>query len=83
MQHPKIILCDEPIASLDPKSTTLVMDILKKLTTTQDISILINLHQVDIAKAYADHIVGINQGLVVFDADAAALSNEAIQEIYA
>ncbi|MCH4170891.1 MAG: phosphonate ABC transporter ATP-binding protein [Lactobacillus sp.] len=83
MQHPKIILCDEPIASLDPKSTTLVMDILKKLTTTQDISILINLHQVDIAKTYADHIVGINQGLVVFDNDAAALSDEAIQEIYA
>ena len=58
MQHPKMILCDEPIASLDPKSTTIVMDILRRLAKEKQLIILINLHQVDIAMAYTDHIVG-------------------------
>ena len=67
MQHPKMILCDEPIASLDPKSTTIVMDILRRLAKEKQLIILINLHQVDIAMAYTDHIVGINSGAIVFE----------------
>lgn len=82
MQHPKIILCDEPIASLDPKSTITVMDILRDLAINDGISVLINLHQVDIAREYADHVIGINNGQVVFDDRTQALSDAAITEIY-
>lgn len=82
MQHPKIILCDEPIASLDPKSTTVVMDLLRDLATNDGISVLINLHQVDIARTYADHVIGINNGQVVFDDRTAALTDTAVTDIY-
>lgn len=82
MQHPKIILCDEPIASLDPKSTITVMDILRDLAVNDGISVLINLHQVDIAREYADHVIGINNGQVVFDDRTKALSDAAIANIY-
>lgn len=82
MQQPKIILCDEPIASLDPKSTITVMDILRDLATNDGISVLINLHQVDIARNYADHVIGINNGQVVFDDRTEALSDTAVASIY-
>lgn len=82
MQHPKMILCDEPIASLDPKSTVMVMDILRDLAVNDGISVLINLHQVDIARKYADHVIGINNGQVVFDGRTLALSDTAVTDIY-
>lgn len=82
MQHPKMILCDEPIASLDPKSTKLVMDILRELAQSKQLIILINLHQLDIAQTYADHIVGINQGTIVFEGSERALTPEKLQAIY-
>ncbi|GAX03073.1 phosphonate ABC transporter ATP-binding protein [Secundilactobacillus pentosiphilus] len=82
MQRPKIILCDEPIASLDPKSTVTVMDILRDLAVNDGISVLINLHQVDIARKYADHVIGINNGQVVFDNRVKLLSDVAIANIY-
>lgn len=82
MQHPKIILCDEPIASLDPKSTITVMNILKDLAVNDGISVLINLHQVDIARHYADHVIGINNGQVVFDDATNFLTDEAVANIY-
>lgn len=82
MQHPKLILCDEPIASLDPKSSTLVMETLRQLAIEEHISVLINLHQVDISRQYADHIIGINGGQVVFDDHAEALTDTAAAQIY-
>ncbi len=82
MQHPEMILCDEPIASLDPKSTIIVMDILKKLAKKRGMLVLINLHQVDIAKEYADHIIGLNDGHIVFDGPADQASSQDIERIY-
>jgi phosphonate transport system ATP-binding protein len=82
MQHPKLILCDEPIASLDPKSTRTVMTLLRDLAVNDGISVLINLHQVDIAREFADHVIGINQGTVVFDDSPAALTDTAVANIY-
>ncbi|MFC6294313.1 phosphonate ABC transporter ATP-binding protein [Lactiplantibacillus daoliensis] len=82
MQHPKMILCDEPIASLDPKSTKLVMDILRELAQSKQLIILINLHQLEIAQTYADHIVGINQGTIVYEGPQRALTPEKLQAIY-
>ncbi|MBO2707983.1 phosphonate ABC transporter ATP-binding protein [Lactiplantibacillus plantarum] len=82
MQHPKMILCDEPIASLDPKSTTIVMDILRRLAKEKQLIILINLHQVDIAMAYTDHIVGINSGAIVFEDATNEVDDTVLQHIY-
>ncbi|MFC6180391.1 phosphonate ABC transporter ATP-binding protein [Lactiplantibacillus daowaiensis] len=82
MQHPKMILCDEPIASLDPKSTKIVMDILRKLAQEKQLIILINLHQIDIALDYADHIVGINSGEIVFEGASGDVDDQVLQRIY-
>ncbi|MFD1126004.1 phosphonate ABC transporter ATP-binding protein [Lentilactobacillus raoultii] len=82
MQHPKMMLCDEPIASLDPRSTTMVMTILRRLADEKQLMILINLHQVDIAKTYADHLIGLNNGRIVFDGQAAEATDRQIEAIY-
>lgn len=82
MQHPKMILCDEPIASLDPKSTKIVMDILRRLAKEKQLIILINLHQVDIALDYTDHIIGINSGTIVFEGATSTVDDQILQRIY-
>ena len=82
MQHPQIILCDEPVASLDPKSATLVMDILRALAIEKEMTIVVTLHQVELAKEYADHIIGLRAGSVVFDGPSSALDVAAIRTIY-
>lgn len=82
MQHPQIILCDEPVASLDPKSATLVMDILRSLAIEKKMTIVVTLHQVELAKEYADHIIGLRAGSVVFDGPSSALDVAAIRTIY-
>src|SRR5699024_8455236 len=67
VQKPKIILCDEPIASLDPSSSRVIMDHLRKICSEKGITVIVNLHQVDVAKNYSDRIIGLNSGQVVFN----------------
>lgn len=83
IQNPSLILCDEPIASLDPKSSKKTMDYLQKVVRELNIACVVNLHQVEIAKEYADRIIGINAGEIVFDGPVSALTAEVIQKIYA
>lgn len=82
MQQPKLILADEPIASLDPKSAAIVMDHLKEITTERQITCIVNLHQVDFAKRYATRIIGIKEGQVVYDGTPADLNESIIADIY-
>lgn len=82
IQEPKLILCDEPIASLDPSSSKIIMDHLKSITTEMGITCLVNLHQVEVAQNYSDHIIGLNKGEVVFRGEGSELSDEQIQKIY-
>lgn len=82
IQHPKVILCDEPIASLDPISAKTVMELLKDLTVEFNIICIANLHQINIAKKYADQIIGIRKGELVFDEAAADLSEETLAQLY-
>ena len=82
VQNPRLILCDEPISSLDPSSSKIIMDYLKKIQTELGITILVNLHQVDIAKKYAERILGFNDGHLVFDAPPKELNKKTIHEIY-
>lgn len=83
MQEPKLILADEPIASLDPKSADIVMDQLKTITTRRQITCIVNLHQVDYAKQYATRILGVKEGKIVFDGPPEALSTKITAAIYA
>lgn len=82
IQNPKLILCDEPIASLDPNAAKIIMDHLRNVSARMGITIIVNLHQVTVALKYADRIIGVNKGKVVFDGPPAELNNEKIADIY-
>jgi len=83
MQDPKLLLADEPIASLDPKSSEIVMDSLKHITKQRGLCCIVNLHQVDYARKYADRIVGMKGGKVYFDGKPEDLTDDIVSEIYA
>ena len=82
MQKPKLLLCDEPIASLDPKTAENIMDYLKKIVTELKITCIVNLHQVDIAKKYSDRIIALNKGEKSFDDKAEKLTEKMVEFIY-
>ncbi|MCF3944041.1 phosphonate ABC transporter ATP-binding protein [Oceanobacillus alkalisoli] len=82
IQDPKLILCDEPIASLDPNSSTVIMDHLQSITKELGITCIVNLHQVEVAQSYSDRIIGLRKGEVVFDGRSALLLEEQINHIY-
>jgi phosphonate transport system ATP-binding protein len=82
VQQPDLILADEPIASLDPRNTRTVMDALRRINRELGITILCNLHDVDLAKAYCDRLIGMSQGKVVFDGRPEALTEAAARELY-
>lgn len=82
IQEPRVLLADEPIASLDPSSSKVIMDQLKKICNTLGITVLVNLHQLDVALNYSDRVIGISKGKVVYDGDPANITDEHIQQIY-
>lgn len=82
MQDPKIMLADEPIASLDPLTTTAVMDDLLSLNKDLGITVLANLHSVPLAMKYADRIVGLRAGQLVYDKPIAEVSEDDFEGIY-
>lgn len=82
IQEPKLILCDEPIASLDPNSSKIIMDHLKSITNELGITCLVNLHQVEVAQDYSDRIIGLKTGEIVFDGRSNLLHEEQINHIY-
>lgn len=82
MQEPKILLCDEPIASLDPSSAKTIMDLLKNMTHKRNIACIVNLHQLDVALKYSTRIIGLSKGEIVFDGSPAMLDDMAIERIY-
>jgi phosphonate transport system ATP-binding protein len=82
VQEPRLILADEPIASLDPRNTRIVMDALQRINRHYGITVICNLHSLDLAKTYCDRLVGMAQGRVVFDGAPAALTDDAARELY-
>ena len=81
IQDPRMILCDEPIASLDPNTSKIIMDHLRRISDEMGITCLVNLHQVNVAVKYSDRIIGIREGEVVYDGDA-NVSLDDIKNIY-
>jgi len=81
-QEAKIILADEPVASLDPLTTRQVMDDLKRINQELGITTVVNLHFIDLAKEYATRIIGLRAGEVVYDGPAENTTDETFSEIY-
>lgn len=82
MQKPRLILCDEPIASLDPSSSKIIMDQLKDINKTMNITCIVNLHQVDVALTYSERILGITAGKLAYDGPSKDLGQNDIHKIY-
>lgn len=81
-QDPKIILADEPVAALDPVTANMVMEDFVKVNKEMNITILINIHHVDIALKYCDRIIGVRAGEVVYDGPSSAVNAETLELIY-
>jgi phosphonate transport system ATP-binding protein len=82
VQEPNILLADEPIASLDPRSAERVMQILRTINREDRITVVCNLHTIDTARTYCDRLIGLREGRIVFDGAPDALDRERIQQIY-
>lgn len=82
IQNPRILLADEPVASLDPRNTQAVMDALRDLNKVHGITVLCNLHSLDLARNYCSRLIGMKQGRVVFDGTPEALTDDAIVDLY-
>ena len=81
-QNPKILLADEPVSSLDERNTILIMDTFKKLNEENGITILINLHDVNLAKKYSSKILGLKDGKVLFYKDSDKVTRDEFKELY-
>ncbi|EKS42330.1 phosphonate ABC transporter ATP-binding protein [Afipia clevelandensis] len=82
VQQPDIILADEPIASLDPRNTRIVMDALLRINKHFGITVICNLHSLELARNYCDRLIGMSAGRVVFDGAPAALTDSIARELY-
>jgi len=83
MQQPDIILADEPVASLDPFNAEVVMRALEEINRTRGITVIVNLHALDLARRYCTRIIGMSSGRLVFDGLTSELTQEATAQIYA
>ena len=81
-QNPQIILADEPVAALDPVTAKQVMDDFKRINEEMKITILINIHHVDLALKYATRVVGIREGEIVYDGPASEVDKDVLASIY-
>ena len=82
IKKPKLLLADEPIASLDPKAANLIMSLLKKINKEFNITIICNLHQTELASQYSDRIVGLLDGEIMFDKPVFSMNKMSITQIY-
>ncbi|NNG19813.1 phosphonate ABC transporter ATP-binding protein [Naumannella sp. ID2617S] len=83
IQRPKILLADEPVASLDPVSANQVMELIGRISREEQLTVVCSLHQVQLAMHFSDHIVGLRQGSVVLDRQTADIDRGEAFEIYA
>lgn len=82
MQEPRLVLADEPVASLDPRNARIVMDALRDINRSDGLTVLASLHDLDIARAYCRRIIALNAGRLVFDGTPEQLTAPQVREIY-
>ena len=81
-QQPKLLLADEPVSSLDEKNTSVIMDTFKKLNTKNNITVLMNLHDIELAKKYSTKILGLKDGKILFYKDSDKVKDYEFKELY-
>ena len=82
MQDPELVLADEPTSSLDPKTSVEIMELLARLARERGIPVVVNIHNVELAKRFAERIVGMSQGAIVFDGAPSELRESDLLAIY-
>ena len=82
MQEPQLMLADEPTSSLDPKTSVEIMELMVSIAKTRGIPVVVNIHNVPLARRFATHIVGMTGGRIVYDGDPAGLTDEHLKQIY-
>ncbi len=82
MQRPALMLADEPTSSLDPKTSVEIMELLAQIGREQNIPVIVNMHDVDLARRFAQRIVGMSGGQVVYDGDGSGLNESVLKSIY-
>jgi len=82
VQNARVILADEPIASLDPESSRRVMSLLAQINRTRKVAVVVSLHQVDVAMRYCPRVVALRNGKVVYDGPSAALTPKMLRDLY-
>ena len=83
MQGPELLLADEPTSSLDPKTSVEIIDLMARLASANAIPVVVNIHNVELAKRFASRIIGMSRGHVVFDGPPTALTEAHLTQIYA
>src|SRR5262249_44524640 len=81
-QRPSLIVADEPVASLDPNTSSGVLDLLRGIARSDGVGVVCSLHQVHLARAYADRVVGLSHGRVVIDAPIDCFDQAAFEHLY-
>ncbi len=82
VQNPKIMLADEPIASLDPGNATRVMEALRTINNEDGLTVLVNLHTLDTAREYCSRVIAMREGKIMFDGPASQLTDDVVRDIY-
>jgi phosphonate transport system ATP-binding protein len=82
MQQPRLLLADEPTSSLDPKTSVEIMQLMKDVGREHGVPVIVNMHDVELAKRFATRIVGMSGGKVVYDGDGTGLTDEVLKSIY-
>jgi phosphonate transport system ATP-binding protein len=82
MQSPRLLLADEPTSSLDPKTSVEIMQLLVSISEKYSIPVVINMHDVDLAKRFASRIVGMSNGAIIYDGKPADLTDSVLKSIY-
>jgi phosphonate transport system ATP-binding protein len=82
MQKPRLLLADEPTSSLDPKTSVEIMELMRDVGAEHSLPVVVNMHDVELARRFAQRIVGMSGGKVVYDGDGSGLSDEVLKSIY-
>ena len=82
MQEPKLLLADEPTSSLDPKTSVEIMELMRRVGATRGIPVLVNMHDVELARRFADRVVGMSGGRIVYDGPPEYLTDDVLKSIY-
>ena len=82
IQEPKVVLADEPVASLDVKNQHMIMDLIANIASRDGITVVMSMHHLDLAKQYASRIIGLSEGAVAFDGPPETLSDEVINRVF-